>query len=764
MNARNLLYIKALNSQQKINLADNKLSTKAFLSARSIPVPRLYKIISTGFEIQHLRIKELPGQFVVKPNRGLKGEGILIVDKNHPITEKDLKKHLQKILYGDYSIDGKSDTAFFEQKIINHSFLQEFSYQGLADIRIIVFNQVPVMAMLRLPSKVSHGKANLYQGAYGAGVNLANGTITNLIQGHHVISKLDGLASPVGKQIPFWDQVLEIASICQKSTEIGFLSVDIAIDKHQGPVLLEINARAGLGIQLANLQPLRQRLEKVADLKITSVDKALQIAKDLFSEQPKSRRLVKKNRPIISLYPIVKLQVGKTYQSINSHVSTQIKQSIISAEFIALHPEININSKKQINLKVKINQHKFFLKAHVRKFRNNRQFPLIIAAQELRGEFLIDPSPPESRVEKASSSFTFNHFIASDLQEIDQQIYQCSEGVKILYQLRPINYHSELNKAIAQPGYNPQFAYRQLPENYSDIVRKLQSIPQHDSKIGKALQDRIDEMLQQIALLKHLGNSDFKHYNEQLYLMPTELDLIYLKNLIGPKHPNNKSRITLNLSQIIDKFNNYLSEKKIRNWQIEVLPNLIATCVINKNRKILLRENLIISEARLQELIIHELDSHLLTTENAYAQPLKIFLYGFKNYLVTQEGLAVHNTLKYAKQKLPRRLYLLANACFLGNLYSFAEGARKLQQFGLNYNTAVRFMGRVKRGMGDTSTPGCFGKDFIYVRGLNLIENFLNQGGKIKDLYQGKISIEQLPLIRTLPAGNQSLVYPDWLI
>jgi hypothetical protein len=59
-----------------------------------------------------------------------------------------------------------------------HNFLK-----GIPDIRVIVFNHVPVMAMLRLPTKESDGKANLQHGALGLGIDLSNGTTTTAVQG-----------------------------------------------------------------------------------------------------------------------------------------------------------------------------------------------------------------------------------------------------------------------------------------------------------------------------------------------------------------------------------------------------------------------------------------------------------------------------------------------------------------------------------------------------------------------------------------------------
>jgi len=43
-------------------------------------------------------------------------------------------------------------------------------------------------------------------------------------------------------------------------TGLGYLGVDIVLDKAYGPMLLELNARPGLAIQVANQAGLRQRL------------------------------------------------------------------------------------------------------------------------------------------------------------------------------------------------------------------------------------------------------------------------------------------------------------------------------------------------------------------------------------------------------------------------------------------------------------------------------------------------------------------------
>ena len=68
-----------------------------------------------------------------------------------------------------------SDYAIIEKRVVVDPVFEEVSYEGIPDIRIISLLGYPAMAMVRLPTRLSGGKANLHQGAIGVGVNLATG-------------------------------------------------------------------------------------------------------------------------------------------------------------------------------------------------------------------------------------------------------------------------------------------------------------------------------------------------------------------------------------------------------------------------------------------------------------------------------------------------------------------------------------------------------------------------------------------------------------
>lgn len=297
MNARNLDYVRPYNHAKGKRIADQKLLCKRVLKQAGIPVPGLIAKIKDQAALDAFDWNTLPNSFALKPNRGFGGEGILVVyarKKNHPdtwvkadgstITVDYLKNHIRNIHDGSFSLSNSPDVAFFEERLKLSKILKPYTYKGIPDIRVIIFNRVPVMAMLRLPTVSSGGKANLQQGAIGVGIDMANGTTTTAIIGKGKrIEYVPGTRLLLsGIKIPRWKDILNMAVTAQDATGLGFLGADVAIDRDLGAVILELNARPGLSIQLANVAGLKERLERVRGLKIKSVDHGVRVGMNLF--------------------------------------------------------------------------------------------------------------------------------------------------------------------------------------------------------------------------------------------------------------------------------------------------------------------------------------------------------------------------------------------------------------------------------------------------------------------------------------------------
>ncbi len=301
-NERNKVYLRK-NSSEAREIADSKYRTKRILQKKGVGVPKLIARFKNAEEVDDFGWNRLEGNFVVKPVSGFGGEGILIIRKRlvgggwlkidgKVVTEEAVKKHCWDILGGKYSLHGMVDSVLVEERVKIHPKFLALTRWGTPDIRVVMYNRVPVMAMFRIPTEISGGKANLQQGAYGLGIDLATGITTFGVVGKgevvtSIISRKNKRKIKVnGIKIPMWREILETAVKSQMAVAgMGFVGVDVVLDKDKGPVVLELNVRPGLSIQLCNKAGLKQRMEKVEDVEVRSVAHALSLSKYLFGER-----------------------------------------------------------------------------------------------------------------------------------------------------------------------------------------------------------------------------------------------------------------------------------------------------------------------------------------------------------------------------------------------------------------------------------------------------------------------------------------------
>ncbi len=297
MNRRNISFIGAHNRRENYRLADNKLATKSAALSRGLPVPKLYGTIEAQSQIKTIasQLPHSPG-FVIKPAQGSGGKGILVVtgrvegqfikSSGLMIDEREIKSHTSNILAGLYSLGGRNDSVMIEALIDFDPRLQDYSVEGVPDIRIIVFRGVPVMAMMRCATHASDGKANLHQGAVGVGLDIGTGQSLHAVQYNRIINQHpDSGIGFADLAIPHWQQVLDLAASCAGMTGLDYLGADIVLDRQGGPMLLELNARPGLAIQVANQVGLRLRLAAAAKIADSTTDQTekIQWAREQFT-------------------------------------------------------------------------------------------------------------------------------------------------------------------------------------------------------------------------------------------------------------------------------------------------------------------------------------------------------------------------------------------------------------------------------------------------------------------------------------------------
>ena len=447
INSRNLLYIKPSSSRRVLRVLDNKLVTKRVLGKAGLPTPVTFGSISSFRELSEFQWDTLPSSFALKPNRGAGGEGILVVfgkrkDKTQQrhmirfmavfdkkpmepawikadgniVTHSDIKNHIQNILDGSFSLGSMPDTAFFEERIKILKLFKEYSYKGIPDIRVIVYNSVPVMAQLRIPTKESEGKANLHLGAVGAGIDMATGITTYAVHHDRPVNYMPGTRlSPRGIQIPEWENILLLATKAQRAVRCNFIGADISIDRDRGPMILELNARPGLAVQIANMSPLRERLERVRGLEVASVKKGVAIAQGLFGgeleedvEQLAGKKIVG-FREEITIFgsdntpykTFAKVDTGAYRTSISNTIAEKLNLTNV-IKYKSARSALGTEQRPIIDLTFELDGQKVKTEASISS-REDMVHEVIVGRRDLKN-FLVDPSKGRSPLQSSAKT------------------------------------------------------------------------------------------------------------------------------------------------------------------------------------------------------------------------------------------------------------------------------------------------------------------------------------------------------------------------
>lgn len=275
MNDRNYSVIAKYNDRSLYTLVDDKVKTKKLANDINISTPKMIGIIEHQYEVKNL-VDIVKGYktFVIKPAHGSGGKGVLVIKdfdgekfysaSGEVLTFKEVYQHVSNTLSGLFSLGGRYDVALIEETVNFSDVFKDFSYHGIPDVRVIVYKGFPAMVMMRLATKESDGKANLHQGGVGVGLDVKTGkTLRAVLHDKPVTIHPDTGANLMDLKVPFWREHLLIGALAYDMTGLGYLGADIVLDKTRGPMMLEVNARPGLAIQIANGKGLKTRLQEI---------------------------------------------------------------------------------------------------------------------------------------------------------------------------------------------------------------------------------------------------------------------------------------------------------------------------------------------------------------------------------------------------------------------------------------------------------------------------------------------------------------------
>lgn len=719
-NARNILYIKKFNKRKAINLANNKLKTKSFLWQRWIPVATTYAVINDRKQLFSFDFSKLPNkEFVVKPNKWSKWKGIYIVkliekdsklenikkryfkkvqekkvteqifeyikkinreyqiiknkiigieenwDLFYKIWEKeisdwDFKRLLLDNLDGKNSMTIGQDTIIIEEKLRPDNEFKDFCEFGLADIRIIVFNLVPIIAMIRVPTEESWWKANIAAWGIWFWLEITSGKITSMIKNGKRYKRTfpEKYKNYKNKTIPYRNEILESSSKIQYFVNLWYLALDWVIT-NQWPKLLEINARAWLEVQNISWVKLKKVLDKIKDLKIKYPEKWIEIAKTLFS---KSKSSPWSEILYLNQYGTLKIlwEEGIQFDNLIVEINLEKKYNYISGWLFK-----EVENIKDENIILQLFPNNIHLKKlHLRlidKVDSNK----IIIGKNTASQYLIKSIKKVSEPIKIINTEKIIHEEESQLKIIDYKLSQINWFLSLTKYLRPSNYVEQLDKFIEKWGkYSPIFEYNRPEKNkFEKMGEKLKLIKEEmqnsliKSDIKILFEEKIKELNYKYKLLDAYQKQDFKNiykYNKSLYWEFNEELLEISKEKIFDHAPQPQDILwkQLWLNEIKEKINEHLYEKWLENIDIIINSNNIArmSIVLSKQPKIKISKNAIFREKEVEAILAHEIDTHLTRYINGTKTGRNIFRTGTWFYLKDEEGLAIYN----AMNKLPK--------------------------------------------------------------------------------------------------------------
>jgi hypothetical protein len=801
INARNLHYVGKHNPAKAVRLADNKIVTKKFLTERGIPLPATYAVIRNRSELAQFDFFSVPhANFIIKPARGSRGRGIFRVKKlkdyqpdnslfvtsltspsrwskwlggNQAVSHEQedeqrfdvqgrvtseslLKTYCLDILDGKESLQGRPDHILIEELLIPGDGFETFCEHGLADIRIIVYNFVPVAAMLRVPTEASEGKANLDRGWVGLWVEVGSGKIQSMFLNGKVYKQSfpDQYAAFLWAKISYREDILQRSTQIQYYVNLWYLALDRVITE-TWPKLLEINARAWLKVQLALDLPLRHRLEKIGDLKVSSPEKGVEICQTLFTQQ--KTWLISPSK-IIPQHAYATVRIWSDLQH-EVTVDIDLKKtgvwidSLLAPEFTAGREASLWYPYEQIKLPFSERKVDSTLGAHQ-----------IVLWGDMVANYFVRPVTPWSRKKELFRPDMIASHEYELLRSLDTKLAHMSAKLVLSRYLKPTNFLDEFDKFLSLQGkYNPVFAYQwptekklfQIGADLAYVHEEFREKTKIESPVVALFEKKLAELVIKQQLLLAYRKQDFDNlftlqsayrgeYDPTLYADALQrIDLI--------KNDRNDLGIVLWRKTMKKEILAYLAARGRNEVEVKFTPETFARMSVKKyGRRLILQ---ISSGATFRKLdlyaaLAHEL-MHLQRYINAMDSSRQILRRGTAGYFVDEEWLAIWA----AEQELPdsfekfsmRKKYVMVQEAMDHNFVQLADQFR--DESNKSLLSVFKSVYRLKRGVKDTSiiTPGAISlQDTIYALWYTRISRWLESGGNREDMMMGKIKLEDI--------------------
>jgi hypothetical protein len=209
-----------------------------------------------------------------------------------------------------------------------------------------------------------------------------------------------------GIHIPHWKQSLLTATKAAHALGLAFAGIDIALDRDDGPTVLEVNARPGLDIQLANMSPLFSRLKRVEDLSVSSPEKGVRIGRSLFGGDVEQEIEDVTGHLILGVHEGVevldseghahnvaaKIDTGAWRTTIDELLARKynLHTRVVHQKKVPVRGALGKEKRPIIELTIKLRDRLIKTEAFIAD-RSHMKYNMIIGRRDLKG-FLVDPT------------------------------------------------------------------------------------------------------------------------------------------------------------------------------------------------------------------------------------------------------------------------------------------------------------------------------------------------------------------------------------
>ena len=327
--------------------------------------------------------------------------------------------------------------------------------------------------------------------------------------------------------------------------------------------------------------------------------------------------------------------------------------------------------------------------------------------------------------------------------------------------MNPLNEASEMKKFFKQPGYNPVFRYAKAPP-CDNLLEKISRIDLEENLLNRLLIEKSEKFRKTNAMIKHVGKEEFTVFSKEIFGTPDE-ELVN-KSYKVLKEPAVCEENLLTSKQVVDALQKSLSSLGLSGWKVNIRKMAANAAVLHSRSLVCVRKNCGFSAGFLKQLIVHEIGAHVFRATNGAQQQHRIFATGLPDYLMTEEGLAVNmeeqndclriNTLRsYAGRVLAIDLSLN------GDFRYVYDELRKYFDERMAWNLTLR----AKRGLSDTTKPGGYTKDHLYLKGYYEVKDFLVDKGRegLKTLYYGRIGLQHVNIVKQMEGLIEPKFLPD---